>query len=117
MEAWEAYKQNAWGHDSLSPVTNKAHNNQFGASSARTLISTMSTLWVMGMKDEFNVARNWIQEKFNISQIDHSMNVGDLVTNYIGGLLSCYALTKDQLFLDKALEIARIIKPAYVHGL
>ena len=40
-------------------------------------------------------------------------DVCDLVTDYIGGLLSVWALTGRELFKEKALEIAKMLGPAY----
>ncbi len=32
---------------------------------------------------------------------------------YVGGLLSCYSLTEDYMFREKAIEIAHILLAAY----
>lgn len=111
--AWNAYKEHSWGHASLKPVTKEADNRLFGPTSGRTIVSAMSTLFIMNMTEEFEAAANWIRDKLDLSQIDKKMNVCDLVTDYIGGLLSCWALTGREIFKEKALEIAKLLEPAY----
>ena len=41
------------------------------------------------------------------------MSIFEMNIRYVGGLLSCYALTGDALFRNKALEIARALLPGF----
>lgn len=50
---------------------------------------------------------------FFTSTLNKDLNVFLVVTEVIGPLLSCYALSKDGLFLEKAQEVAHMIEPAY----
>ena len=52
QHAWDAYEKYAWGYDELQPLTCTGRNT-FGALGA-TLIDSLSTLWLMGMHDEFD---------------------------------------------------------------
>ena len=52
--AWSGYKAAAWGHDELKPLTNGSADpfNGWGA----TLVDSLDTLWIMGLKEEFEEA-------------------------------------------------------------
>lgn len=48
MHAWKAYKKYAWGHDELKPVS---HGWQEWMGVGLTLVDSLSTMWIMGLKD------------------------------------------------------------------
>lgn len=73
----------------------------------------MDTLFIMGMKDEFKRGRDWIAEHLNIDNIQTDISVFEFNIRFIGGLLTCYAFTKDQMFLDKAEQFAERLLPAF----
>ena len=77
------------------------------------MIQSLSTLWILNLKEEFNHGRQWVEEHFNASAIDTKFSLARAVPRYLGSLLSCYALTNDTLFRDKALQLAEVIKPAF----
>jgi mannosyl-oligosaccharide alpha-1,2-mannosidase len=54
LHAWNGYKEKAWGKDELTPVTGSYKNpfNGWGA----TLVDSLDTLWIMGLKKEFEDA-------------------------------------------------------------
>ena len=110
-EAWNGYAKYAWGEDELRPMTGDA---AIGVPEAGlTIVSAMSTLWIMKLTEEFDQGKRWIREKFNFSEIAHEIEVQSVVNEYIGAFLSCYALTQDGLFLVKARQVAQAIEPAY----
>ncbi|KAM3825612.1 endoplasmic reticulum mannosyl-oligosaccharide 1,2-alpha-mannosidase isoform 3-T3 [Vipera latastei] len=45
--AWKGYKEFAWGHDELKPVS-KSFNEWFGL--GLTLIDALDTMWILGLK-------------------------------------------------------------------
>ena len=73
----------------------------------------MSTLWIMDLRDQFERGRQWIEENLNFDKMDEQINVHRTMTDYIGSLLSCYALTGDELFVEKAIEISTRLEPAW----
>ena len=55
----------AWGMDELKPVSNKSHNwLGLGA----TLVDCLDNLWIMGMKDEFYEARDWVAQHLHFDR-------------------------------------------------
>ena len=47
--AWSGYEKWCWGKDELRPLSNKCNDNYGGMGT--TLIDSLSTLWIMGMKN------------------------------------------------------------------
>lgn len=52
---------------------------------------------------EFNEAREWVATQLNFN-INQDVNLFESTIRILGGLLSTYHLTNDQLFLDKAVS-------------
>ena len=111
--AWNAYVKYAWPHDSLAPQTETRNLDMFGYFSGRSIVAAMSTLWVMGLEEEFNRGKQWIAAEFDFTGILADGLLFNEVAEYVGGLLSCYALTGDELFLRKAEKVAKHLRSAY----
>jgi len=106
--AWGAYKKYAWGEDTLLPLSK--HGTSRWGSMAMTMLDSLSTLWVMGLRDEFAEAKDWIKEHL---AFDHVGSISVFETNIraLAGLLSAYDLSGEQVFLDKATELGdRLLK-------
>ena len=101
--AWSAYRKYAWGADELKPVSNRSHQwlNQ-GA----TLVDCLDNLWIMGMRAEFAEAREWVATKLHFNAV-RSVSMFETVIRILGGLLSAFELSRDQIFLQKAQEVKR----------
>ena len=54
MHSWRAYTLYAWGADELCPVTKTGKTTPIIGNMGATLIDSMSTLWMMGLTDEFD---------------------------------------------------------------
>lgn len=46
--AWKGYKDHAWGHDELKPIS-KSFGEWF--SLGLTLIDSLDTMWILGLKE------------------------------------------------------------------
>jgi len=57
QHAWSGYEQYAMGMDELSPQSGRGKNVWGGQ--GITLVDSLDTLWLMGMKDEFYRGRDW----------------------------------------------------------
>ena len=99
--AGRAYKMYAWGKDELRPIS-KGSNEQYNL--GLTLVDALDTMWLMGLSDEFEEARNWVKEEMVIG-VDKDVNLFFTTISVLGGLLSTYHLTQDQLFLDRAVSM------------
>ena len=58
--AWAGYKKYAFGFDELKPLSKRGHNPWGGMGT--TLVDSLDTLWLMGMKEEFFEGRDWVRD-------------------------------------------------------
>ncbi|KAJ7308109.1 hypothetical protein JRQ81_008617 [Phrynocephalus forsythii] len=107
--AWKGYKEFAWGHDELKPVS-KSFNEWFGL--GLTLIDALDTMWILGLKEEFDEARRWVATELRFDK-NVDVNLFESAIRILGGLLSTYHLSGDSLFLDKAKDIGSRLMPAF----
>ncbi|XP_028571710.1 endoplasmic reticulum mannosyl-oligosaccharide 1,2-alpha-mannosidase isoform X3 [Podarcis muralis] len=107
--AWKGYKEFAWGHDELKPIS-KSFSEWFGL--GLTLIDALDTMWIMGLKEEFKEARKWVATDLNFNK-NVDVNLFESAIRILGGLLSTYHLTGDNLFLEKAKDIGSRLMPAF----
>ncbi|XP_068167597.1 mannosidase, alpha, class 1B, member 1b [Antennarius striatus] len=107
--AWKGYKDFAWGHDELRPLS-KSYSEWF--SLGLTLIDSLDTMWIMGLKEEFEEAKAWVASELTFNK-NVDVNLFESTIRILGGLLSTYHLTGDQLFLDKATDIGTRLMPAF----
>ena len=96
--AWGGYKKYAWGTDELDPVSNVGN---YWLGMGATIIDSLDTLWIMGMKDEFYEARDWVRDSFD-PRADRDVSFFETTIRVLGGLLSAYGLSGDPVFLDRA---------------
>ncbi|AQK45953.1 Mannosyl-oligosaccharide 12-alpha-mannosidase MNS1 [Zea mays] len=85
--------------------------NSFGGLGA-TLVDSLDTLYIMGLKDEFQKARDWVAESLDFDK-DYDASVFETTIRVVGGLLSAYDLSGDKVFLDKAKDITDRLLPAW----
>lgn len=111
-----SYKERAWGKDEVQPNSGGS-NNRWGGM-GMTLVDSLDTLYLFGFMDEFNEAKEWVnfsankKVRTNLS-FDHVGSVSLFETNIriLGGLLSAYSFTKDEIFKNKAVDIGnRLMK-------
>src|SRR5699024_2953135 len=92
-------------------------NQWLGPDNGLGIVASMGTLWIMDMKEEFAKGREWIKNNLHFDKIDHKINVVVAIAlfcaEYLAPLLSCYALTGDDLFLEKAKLVAKALEPAH----
>ena len=114
-EAWNSYVQYAWGHNELKPLTKEPKTDTiFGAAkNGLTIVDSLDTLLIMDLKEEFEQGRKWVAEELHFEETNNEVSIFETVIRYVGGLLSCYALTGDQMLLNKSKEVAEALLPAY----
>ena len=56
LHAWNGYKQYAWGHDELKPLS-KSYRDWYGVSLYMTPVDALDTMILMGLDDEAVEAR------------------------------------------------------------
>ncbi|KAL2539090.1 Mannosyl-oligosaccharide 1 [Abeliophyllum distichum] len=110
IHAWSSYERYAWGHDELQPQS-KNGVDSFGGLGA-TLIDSLDTLYIMGLDEQFQRAREWIANSLDFNK-NYDASVFETTIRVVGGLLSAYDLSGDEVFLEKAKDIADRLLPAW----
>ncbi|KAG5683523.1 hypothetical protein PVAND_012797 [Polypedilum vanderplanki] len=115
QHAWSNYKTYAWGKNELKPISKRAHTGSiFGSYDiGATIVDSMDTLYIMGMKDEFDEGREWIAKKFTLDNVSADISVFETNIRFVGGFLAAYALTGDPIFKEKAQYVADKLLPAF----
>lgn len=113
LHSWKGYKERAWGRDEVGPVDGNANNNYGGWGA--TLVDSLDTLWIMGLKTEFEEAVAAVGRiDFSVSE-EANLNVFETTIRYLGGFLAAYDLTEGAypILLEKAVEIADLLYIAF----
>lgn len=110
LHAWSSYEKYAWGQDELQPQS-RSGINSFGGLGA-TLIDSLDTLYIMGLDEQFQRAREWVANSLDFNK-DYDASVFETTIRVVGGLLSAYDLSNDKIFVEKARDIADRLLPAW----
>ena len=111
--AWAGYKGHAWMQDELGPLDGGSVQ-AFGGWAA-TLVDTLDTLWIMGMKAEFEEAVDAAKDiDFNTTS-ENMLNIFETTIRYLGGFLGAYDLTGGTypILLQKATEVGDLLYCAF----
>ena len=111
--SWAGYKAHAWMQDELSPLDGGSVQ-AFGGWAA-TLVDTLDTLWIMGMKDEFEEAVDAAKDIDFNSTTENMLNIFETTIRYLGGFLGAYDLTGGTypVLLQKATEVGDLLYCAF----
>lgn len=110
-KCWSSYKLHAWKADELAPVSG-GQKNPFGGWAA-TLVDSLDTLYLMGMKPEFDEAVA-AAATIDFTHTDlEEVNVFETTIRYLGGFLSAYDLSADPRLLAKAVEVGEMLYHAF----
>eukprot|EP00757_Euglenozoa_sp_SAG-D1_P013085 gene13085-3831_t len=77
-----------------------------------TIVESLDTMWLMGMKDEFDVAVNWIEKHLSWDR-DITVSVFEATIRFLGGLISGYELSGRKILLQRAKELGDRMLPAF----
>ena len=70
-----------------------------------TMLDALDTLWIMGMKDEFVEAQDWLSANLDFEKVTTKVSVFETTIRAVGGLLSAYDLSNNGMFLTKAHDL------------
>ena len=109
MKAWTGYKNNAWLHDEVSPVSGNFRDPFCGW--AASLVDALDTLWIMGLVEEFEEAARAVDLIDFTTTPRAEIPIFETVIRYLGGLLAAYDVSggKYKNLLEKAVELADIL--------
>jgi mannosyl-oligosaccharide alpha-1,2-mannosidase len=119
---WTAYRDYAWEHDELMPVVAgssdleqpHAYRDPFNGWAA-TLVDSLDTLWLMGMKAEFEEAVNATMFIDFTTSSRSDIPVFETTIRYLGGLMGAYDISGQKYdgLIKKAVELADILFGAF----
>ena len=72
QHAWKGYVQFAWGDNELKPISKRGHSASIFGRNTRmgaTIVDSLDTLYLMGLKSEFKQAKEWVQHHLDLSQV------------------------------------------------
>jgi len=115
--SWNAYKKFAWGMDELAPLSQMFRNwSKRNAGLGLTILDAVTTLWVMGLTEEFDKACQWLMHKLSFGK-DIRISQFESTIRIVGGLVSAYELSGEKEeykgLIAKAVDIANRLLWAY----
>lgn len=111
QRSWSAYKQFAWGHDVLLPLT-KSYSDWYSEPLYISPIDAYSTLFIMGLDKEAKEIENYVVDSLDFNK-DVDAKIFEVNIRILGGLLSMYELSKNEQVLAKAVDFADRMLPAF----
>ncbi|GAA5913944.1 glycoside hydrolase family 47 protein [Sporobolomyces salmoneus] len=115
QESYRAYEEHAFGFDDFHPISKTGSNMSPKGPIGYFLIDSLDSLWIAGMKDEFQRARDWVATELDFSKLDDKYHTFEITIRVLGGLLSAYHLSGEQdvMLLNKAVDLADRLLPAF----
>jgi mannosidase alpha-like ER degradation enhancer 2 len=111
LHAWNGYKQYAWGHDALKPLS-KAPRDWYKTSLCMTPVDAFDTMVLMGLKKEAAEAKELILSRMSFDQ-DIEIQTFEITIRLLGGLLSAYQMDGDRRFLELAEDLGKRLLPEF----
>ncbi|KAF8424129.1 mannosyl-oligosaccharide alpha-1,2-mannosidase [Tirmania nivea] len=107
--SWKGYREYAWGHDELAPKT-KSAREKFGGWGA-TLVDALDTMWIMGLKNEFEEALEFVEKLDFTYSTASKIPVFETTIRYLGGLLGAYDVSEHKypVLLEKARQLGDVL--------
>jgi len=105
--AWNGYRSHAWGKDEMKPSSG-AEARHWG-NMGLTLLDSLSTIWIMDLKKEFDEAEKWVQEHLRFDQGQGMVSFFEITIRALGGLVAAHSLSGRPVFLEKAKQLADIM--------
>ena len=84
----------------MRPIS-RSHSEWFGI--GLTIIDSLDTMLLMNLREEFQQAREWAANSLTFEK-NVDVNLFETTIRVLGGLLSAYHLSRDDLFLRKAVS-------------
>ena len=111
LRSWKAYKQYAWGHDALKPLT-KSAEDWYAHPLYISPIDAYSTLKLMGFDAEAKEIEDYVVDSLSWDK-DVDAKVFEVDIRILGGLLSIYEMSGNPKVLAKTVDFADRLLPAF----
>ena len=113
LHSWKGYKDQAWAQDELRPIAGGYKTPFCGW--AATMVDSLDTLWIMGLKGEFELALGELRNVDFTHKEGCNINLFETTIRHLGGFLSAYDLSggKYTILIEKAVELAEVLYTAF----
>ncbi|MTI86768.1 MAG: glycoside hydrolase family 47 protein [Balneolaceae bacterium] len=111
VHTWDGYKEYAWGHDDLKPISN-SYSDWYGESLLMTPVDAFDTMVLMGLDEQAEEAKELIFEELSFDK-DLSVQNFEITIRLFGGLLAAYQFDGDERFLELAEDLGNRLLPAF----
>ncbi|KAG9234939.1 glycoside hydrolase family 47 protein [Amylocarpus encephaloides] len=113
LHAWKGYKEFAWLHDEILPLSGGAKDPYVGW--AATLVDSLDALYILGLHDEFHQALKALDMIDFTKPHSERVPVFETTIRYLGGLLGAYDISdgKYPILLEKADELGDFLFRAF----
>ncbi|KAI0175616.1 glycoside hydrolase family 47 protein [Hypoxylon sp. FL1284] len=107
LRCWKSYEKKAMMSDELAPISGTT-KDVFGGWGA-TLVDSLDTLWIMGLREEFEEAVTAAADISFESTSITTVNAFETTIRYLGGFLAAYDMSSDRRLLRKAREVGEML--------
>jgi ER degradation enhancer, mannosidase alpha-like 2 len=111
LHAWSGYREYAWGHDALKPLSHGARD-WYGQTLLMTPVDALDTMLIMGLDEQARATRELVATQLSFDK-DLDVKHFEIVIRLLGGLLSSYQLTHDVRLLKLADDLGTRMLPAF----
>ncbi|GEM06966.1 mannosyl-oligosaccharide alpha-1,2-mannosidase, glycoside hydrolase family 47 protein [Rhodotorula toruloides] len=111
--SYSAYERDAFGFDDYHPISHHGSNMSPAGPVGYFVIDSLDSLLLTNSTKEYRRARDWVEKlTFDLEDKYHTF---EITIRVLGGLLSAYHLSgeTDQMLLDKAVDLADRLLPAF----
>ena len=109
--SWAAYETYAWPHDNLLPIS-KSHRDWYADPIFISPIDGYSTLAMMGLDAEAERIHRYVTDSLDFDR-DISVKTFEVNIRVLGGLLAMFETTRDTAVLERAVDFADRMLPAF----
>ena len=111
LHAWNGYKQYAWGHDALKPLS-KTYSDWYPTPLLMTPVDAFDTMVLMGLTAEAAEAKDLILSRLDFD-LDMEVQHFETAIRILGGLIAAQQLDGDTRFLELAIDLADRMLPVF----
>src|SRR5204863_4146912 len=105
------YKQYAWGHDDLKPIS-RSYHDWYAEPLLMTPVDALDTMILMGFRNEAATTKEYIVQHLSFDK-DISVQNFEITIRLLGGLLSSYEITRDPKLLTLADDLGGRLLPVF----
>ena len=112
LHAWNGYKQYAWGHDALKPLSKQPHDWYDSTSLYLTPVDAYDVMLLMGLSKEAAETKQLIMDSLSFNK-NIEIQSFEITIRLLGGLISAYQIDGDKRFLTLAEDLGKRLLPIF----